>query len=79
MTTEIPEWILKYDSQNYQSSAGKAIRELISIIKTAETNGYNKGIQKAWNLIDYMVDTQILDNHPYPALKAKFEALKVNP
>lgn len=30
---EIPEWIIKYDKQDYQSSAGKAVRELIEIIR----------------------------------------------
>jgi len=29
----IPDWIIKYDECNYRSSAGKAVRELINIIK----------------------------------------------
>lgn len=29
----IPDWIIKYDQQNYQSSAGRAIRELITTVK----------------------------------------------
>lgn len=33
---EIPEWIIKYDQQNYNSGAGKAIRFLIQYCKDQE-------------------------------------------
>lgn len=36
-TIEIPEWILKYDRANYQSGAGKAVRELLNIIKKLQS------------------------------------------
>jgi len=35
-TADIPDWIIKYDKANYQSSAGRAIRELIKIITPSE-------------------------------------------
>lgn len=34
MTPEIPDWIIEYDKNNYQSSAGKAIRYLLGIVNT---------------------------------------------
>jgi hypothetical protein len=32
---EIPEWIIKYDQSNHQSSAGKAIRHLLGLLTPA--------------------------------------------
>jgi hypothetical protein len=37
----IPEWIIKYDQAGHQSSAGKAIRILLSKVK--ELEGTEKG------------------------------------
>ena len=46
--TNIPDWIIKYDEANYQSSAGRAIRELIKIINELEnsSNSNNKPLVK---------------------------------
>lgn len=33
----IPDWIIKYDKANYQSGAGKAVRELISLLTEKES------------------------------------------
>ena len=32
----VPRWILEYNRKNYQSSAGKAIRELLQIIEPSK-------------------------------------------
>lgn len=34
--TQIPEWIVKYDQANYQSSAGKAVRFLLQELEEAQ-------------------------------------------
>ena len=40
--TKIPEWIIKYDQANYQSSAGKAVRELMGIVREYENSNNQK-------------------------------------
>jgi hypothetical protein len=37
----IPDWIIKYDQANHQSSAGKAIRFLMQRIKELEQGRHN--------------------------------------
>jgi hypothetical protein len=32
----IPDWIIQYDKANYQSSAGKAVRELITLLHASQ-------------------------------------------
>ena len=44
---EIPEWIIKYDKSNYQSSAGRAVKELLSLVSSA--NSENKRLEELYN------------------------------
>lgn len=41
MSEVIPDWITKYDEANYQSGAGKAVRELITQLKAVQAECFH--------------------------------------
>lgn len=65
---KIPDWIIKYHNQNYQSSAGKAIRFLMKMVEAQD---------KALNFISTEIDhAYSLSNEDEVRIKSAIQRAK---